>query len=57
MYFPPRSPATEAMFTTRPQRRSSIPGRKACVHRNVPVAFTVSTRFQSSSVSLASGAE
>src|SRR2546425_429464 len=57
MYLPPPSPATDAMFATRPQRRSSIPGRKACVHRNVPVAFTASSRFQSSRVSLWRGAE
>src|SRR6266540_4111605 len=34
----------------------SIAGTKAWVQRNVPVAFTASTRFQSSSVILASGA-
>src|SRR5262245_18621602 len=39
-----------------PRLRSSIPLRKARVHRNVPVALTASTRFQSSSDVLASGA-
>src|SRR5213078_1247093 len=57
MYFPPSSPATEAMFTTRPQWRSTIPGRKAWVHRNVPVAFTVRMRFQSARVVRCKGAE
>src|SRR5207247_2160973 len=57
MYLPPPSPATDAMFTTRPQPRASIPGRKAWVHRNGPVAFTVRSRFQSSSVVFCTGAE
>src|SRR6266571_8877028 len=34
----------------------TIAGMNACVQRNVPVAFTASTRFQSSSVILPSGA-
>src|SRR5437867_2777350 len=55
MYLPPPSPATDAMFTTRPQPRASIPGRKAWVHRNGPVAFTVRSRFQSSSVVFCTG--
>ena len=57
MYFPPPKPATEAMFTTRPRRRSTMPGRNAWVHRNVLVAFTVRIRFQSASVVFRKGAE
>ena len=57
MYAPPPSPAIDATLTTRPQPRSSIAGRKVRVHRNVPVAFTASTRFQSSSAIRWTGAE
>src|SRR5947207_2209159 len=57
MYLPPPSPATDAMFTTRPQPRASIPGRNAWMHRNGPVAFTVSVRCQSSSVVFCTDAE
>src|SRR5437763_4716964 len=56
MYRPPSRPATDATLTIEPRPRPSIPLRKARVQRNVPVAFTASTRFQSSSVVLASGA-
>src|SRR6266446_3735636 len=56
MYRAPANPATEATLTTDPRLRITIAGMKACVQRNVPVAFTASTRFQSSSVILPSGA-
>src|SRR5882672_545438 len=56
MYRAPASPATDATFTTDPCLRITIAGMNACVQRNVPVAFTASTRFQSSSVILPSGA-
>src|SRR5258706_5097732 len=56
MYRAPANPATDATFTTDPCLRITIAGRNACVQRNVPVAFTASTRFQSSSVILPSGA-
>src|SRR6266550_449227 len=56
MYRAPANPATDATFTTEPCLRITIAGMNACVQRNVPVAFTVSTRFQSSSVILPSGA-
>src|SRR6266576_622701 len=56
MYRAPAHPATDATFTTDPCLRITIAGMKACVQRNVPVAFTASTRFQSSSVILPSGA-
>src|SRR5207253_7861995 len=57
MYLPPPSPATDAMLTTRPQPRASIPGRNAWMHRNGPVAFTVRIRCQSSSVVFCTDAE
>src|SRR5438094_43307 len=50
-------PATDAMLTTRPQPRASIPGRNAWMHRNGPVAFTVRIRCQSSSVVFCTDAE
>src|SRR5882762_7339465 len=56
MYRAPASPATDATFTTDPCLRITIAGMNACVQRNVPVAFTASTLFQSSSVILPSGA-
>src|SRR6266480_144880 len=56
MYRAPANPATDATFTTDPCLRITIAGMNACVQRNVPVAFTASTRFQSSSVILPSGA-
>src|SRR6266700_4027634 len=57
MYLPPPSPATDAMLTTRPQPRASIPGRNAWMHRNGPVAFAVRIRCQSSSVVFCTDAE
>src|SRR3989442_7972923 len=56
MYREPVRAAIDATFTTRPQRRSTMPGRNALRHRNAPVVFTVRTRVQSSRLVLWTGA-
>ena len=57
MYRAPTFEVTEAILTTRPQPLSTMPATIDCVHRNVPVAFTAMTRFQSSSDWLWRGAD
>ena len=56
-YLPPLKPAVDARLTTRPQRRSSIPGRNARVQRKAPVALTAMRRFHSSSEVRTTGIE
>src|SRR5205809_773483 len=45
------------MLTMRPEPRSIIAGRTACVHKNVAVTLIAKIRFQSSSAILVTGAD
>ena len=44
----PSLPAMLAMLTTRPQPRSTMPPRVACITLKMPVTFTVRVRSQPS---------